>query len=145
MMTCAEFARKLQWASVRAKNEIDIPTEEYMVVVEEAAKTVIGTYEYGWPQLAASTQADRTAKGYPPNEPLLRTGQMRDSIAHLSALSVAGADGLVYSDDIIALWQELGTSRGIPPRSFLFKSLWLNTPALAGLFARFAEQIIAGS
>ena len=145
MMTCAEMAAKLKWAAVRAKNEIDIPTEAYMVVVAKAAKTVIGTYTYGWPQLAQSTQEDRASKGYPANEPLLRTGQMRDSIAHKSALSPLGAEGVVYSSDVVALWQEMGTSRGIPPRSFLFKSMWLNTPEMDKVFNTFAAAILVGS
>ena len=32
--------------------------------------------------LAESTQAERVVQGYPANEPLLRTGELRDSIEH---------------------------------------------------------------
>lgn len=83
-------------------------------VVEAEAKRVIGTYDYGWPQLAESTQEDRSRKGFAANEPLLRTGDMRDSIKH----TVDGDVGYVFSNDPIAKWQELGTAK-IPPRSFL--------------------------
>lgn len=139
MITCAEFAQKLRWASVRTRNELEIPTEEFMVIVEKAAKDVIGTYAYGWPALKPETIA-RKAQG---DTPLLETGEMRDSIRSIAALSVLGAEGLVYSTDPVAVYQELGTSRGIPPRSFLYKSIVHSLPVMPAIFARFAEQIIA--
>lgn len=85
-------------------------------IVEKEAKRVIGTYDYGWPQLAESTQEQRGYLGYPTNEPLLRSGDLRDSISH----EVVEEEHACYvgSDSPIAVYQELGTSR-IPPRSFL--------------------------
>lgn len=142
MMSCAQFAERLGRASVIIHNELDIPTEALMVVVAAQAKEAIGTYRYGWPELAASTQADRVRKGYPADEPLLRTGEMAASIEYKAELSGYGADGLVFSGDIVALWQEMGTSRGIPPRSFLFKSMWLATPEMSRIFGAFAERIL---
>src|SRR5450631_1046825 len=130
MISCAEFSQQLGRAAVRAREELAVPTEALMGVVEAQAREVIGTYKYGWPELAASTQADRVAKGYPADEPLLRTGQLAASIEHRAEAASEGAEGLVYSGDKIALWQEMGTSRGIPPRSFLFQSLWRATPTM---------------
>jgi hypothetical protein len=52
--------------------------EQVAQMVEGEAKRVIGTYDYGWPQLAASTLAKKAA-----NTPLLETGDMRDSIEHI--------------------------------------------------------------
>lgn len=80
-------------------------------IVETEAKEVIGTYAYGWPPLKPETVA-RKANG---DTPLLETGEMRDSIEH----TVLGDSGFVGSNSDIAVYQELGTSRGIPPRSFL--------------------------
>lgn len=95
--------------------------EKACQIVEDEAKRVIGSYDYGWQQLAPSTQAERVRLGYPANEPLLRSGDLRDSISHY----LEGADlvpheisGYVGSPSKIALYQELGTSR-IPPRSYL--------------------------
>jgi hypothetical protein len=85
-------------------------------IIQAEAKRVIGTYDYGWPQLAESTQADREAEGFPANEPLLRTGEMRDSIEYTVHADVGEAD--IGSNSDIAVWQELGTSN-IPPRPFL--------------------------
>ena len=84
--------------------------------IEDEAKRVIGTYEFDWPQLAASTQADRTRKGFAPNEPLLRSGEMRDSITH--EITVPGEEAIIGSDSDVAVYQELGTTT-IPPRPFL--------------------------
>lgn len=85
--------------------------EKACVIVETEAKRVIGTYDYGWPPLQPETVA-RKANG---DTPLLETGEMRDSIDH----TVEGKSGYVGSNDDKALWHELGTSRGIPPRPFL--------------------------
>lgn len=83
-------------------------------IVEKEAKRVLGTYDYNWVPLAPSTVEDRTRKGFAGDEPLLRIGDMRDSIEH----TVHGKSGFVGSNDDKAVWQELGTRR-IPPRSFL--------------------------
>jgi len=83
-------------------------------IIEKEAKRVIGTYDYGWTELADATKKDRTDKGFSENDPLLRTGEMRESIGH----AVHGDTASVGSNDDKAVWQELGTSR-IPARSFL--------------------------
>ena len=89
-------------------------------IVEAEAKSEIGHYQdaagsfEGWAELAESTKADRAAKGFPEDEPLLRTGEMRDGIGHI----VEGNEAVVGSNDDKAVWQEFGTGR-IPPRSFL--------------------------
>lgn len=90
--------------------------EEACQLVEKEAKDVIGEYRagYNWPQLAQSTQEERARLGYPPNEPLLREGDLRASIEH----TVAWDAGYVGSNSKIAVYQELGTSK-IPPRPFL--------------------------
>lgn len=82
----------------------------------EESKRVIGTYDYGWPELAESTQRDREYQGFPPNEPLLRTGELRDSIEY--NMDRDGRHAYVGSDNEKAVWQEFGTVR-IPPRPFL--------------------------
>jgi hypothetical protein len=93
-------------------------------VVEDEAKRLIGTYDFAnprWPELAESTKDDRVRQGFSENEPLLRTGELRDSIHHV----VIGDTAHVGSDNDKAVWQELGTKH-IPPRTFL-KGAVLNT------------------
>jgi hypothetical protein len=85
-------------------------------MIKHEARRVIGTYDYGWPQLAESTQDDRSKQGYAPNEPLLRTGELRDSINY--TIVSPGKLAEIGSNNEIAVYQELGTST-IPARSFL--------------------------
>jgi HK97 gp10 family phage protein len=90
-------------------------------IVQKEAKAVIGTYKdgCGWPRLAPATQDDRVQKGFPPNEPLLRTGSLRESIESTAPV-YEGAEvcGYVGSNHPHAIYNELGTAK-IPPRSFL--------------------------
>lgn len=89
-------------------------------IVQADAKARIGMYQDGiggftaWANLADSTVTDRISKGFSPDEPLLRTGELRDSIEAKSS----GNEAVVGSSDIVALYQECGTSK-IPPRPFL--------------------------
>ena len=89
-------------------------------IVEKRAKEKIGEYQQeagpfvAWAELAESTKADRAKKGFPEDEPLLRTGAMRDSIEH----TVHDSEVQIGSNSDIAVYQELGT-KNIPPRSFL--------------------------
>lgn len=85
--------------------------EKACVVVEDEAKSYPGEYHTGWAPLKPETIASK-ATG---DSPLLETGEMRDSIEH----TVRGHSGFVGSNSDIAVYQELGTSRGVPPRSFL--------------------------
>jgi phage gpG-like protein len=103
-------------------------------IVEAKAKAAIGTYKYGWPQLADSTQEDRAHKGFPANEPLLRTGELRDSIQHSSNEKEAHTGSNLDR----AVWMELGTSR-MPPRPFLAPSVFQNE----ALIKRAVKQVIA--
>ncbi|NTF67975.1 hypothetical protein [Rhizobium rhizogenes] len=86
-------------------------------IVEAEAKAEIGHYQgavgpfAAWAPLKAETIAQK-ANG---DTPLLETGEMRDSIGTI----IAENEAHVGSNDDKAVWQELGTSRGIPPRSFL--------------------------
>ena len=89
--------------------------------IEKDARESIGTYQDAagpfpeWAALADSTVKDRVRQGYAPDEPLLREGDLRDSITH----QVEGAsEAVIGSNDDVAVYQELGTVH-IPPRPFL--------------------------
>lgn len=96
-------------------------------IVSEGAKAIqadargrLGTYQDGegpfpaWANLAEATVDDRLRKGFTPDDPLLRTGDLRKSITTKVDGNVAG----IGSESPIALYQEQGTSK-IPPRPFL--------------------------
>jgi phage gpG-like protein len=88
--------------------------ERTCVLLENPAKDALGTYEFGWPPLAPETIASK-ATG---DSPLLETGELRDSIHHVSGREGGQAVGYVGTNDPVAKYHELGT-RTIPPRSFL--------------------------
>lgn len=89
--------------------------EEAAKVIEKEAKRVIGTYDYGWKELAPSTQDTRESLGFEPDEPLLRTGELRDSIGHTI---VSKDEAAIGSNEDKAVYAELGTATE-PARSFL--------------------------
>jgi hypothetical protein len=107
-------------------------------MIEAEAKHVLGTYEFDWPQLAASTQAEREAKGYPANEPLLRTGEMRDSIEHI--IVKPGEEAQIGTNSDIAVYQEFGTTT-IPPRPFIGPSAYYKEKDVA----RAARDIVGAA
>ena len=86
-------------------------------MVQKKAKSAIGKEHELWAPLAASTIADKQKHGFSTPKPLLRTGELRDSIEY----TVHELEGAVGSNLDIAVYQELGTKH-IPPRSFLVSS-----------------------
>ena len=82
--------------------------EQAAQIVEDEARRVIGTYDYQWPRLAASTL--RKKKN---DTPLLETGKLRDSISHI----VEGHRAQIGTNEKSGLYAELGT-KNEPPRSF---------------------------
>lgn len=112
-------------------------TREAAEIVRDDAKRRIGEYQdhvgpfNAWAPLADSTMADRVAKGYSENEPLLREGDLRDSIEE----DVRGNEAVVGSVGDIAMYQELGTAR-IPPRPFLGPGLYDSKNAITEMAAK---------
>jgi phage gpG-like protein len=114
------FAEHIVKIAVAEKLAEQVALTAAAKVVQREAKAEIGIYQdrigdiAGWAELADSTKQDRVSRGFTENDPLLRTGELRDSIKYKVG------DGLAYvgSDMDIAVYQELGTDK-IPPRSFL--------------------------
>jgi|ERR1700729_189012 len=88
--------------------------EKAAKIVEKESKRVLGTHDYDWPPLAASTIA-RKKTG---DSPLLETSEMKESIQHKV---VSPHEAHVGSDLDKSVWMELGTSRA-PARSFLMQA-----------------------
>lgn len=100
-------------------------------LVEEAAKEAIGTYDYGWPELSDRTQEERERLGFSPNDPLLRTGELQESIKH----DVDNKTVYIGSTLDKALFHEIGTSK-IPPRPFLVPSAERNKEKIENMIGR---------
>lgn len=96
-------------------------------LLERQAKAEFGTYQQAigpfdaWAELADATKADRVARGFTENDPLLRSGELRDGIKH----EVEDWEATIGSEDPVMLFQELGTEN-MPPRPVLGTALWLN-------------------
>lgn len=58
-----------------------------------------------WAELADATKADRVRQGFTENDPLLRSGALRDA----SKWEVHGLDGVAGNTDKRAFWHEFGT------------------------------------
>ena len=100
-------------------NRVHDLLEEAASLVEDRAKGKLGSYQPAvgpypaWQPLSPVTQEIRAAQGYTPNDPLLRSGEMAESISHV----VYGEEAAVGTTSEKAVWQELGTAT-IPPRPF---------------------------
>lgn len=90
-------------------------------LLRQTRKT-FGEYQDGfgvypeWPELAKATKEDRVARGFTENDPLLRSGALRDSYY----AEVQGLEGGVGSELPQALGMEVGDPRkNVPARSTL--------------------------
>jgi HK97 gp10 family phage protein len=141
-----QFARHLATVEVAVALELRRGLDRVAVAVRDKAKDEIGTYQPGigpfpaWAQLAESTVEDRVAKGYSPDEPLLRSGEMRDSIGK----DVSGMEATIGSTSDKAVYQELGTDK-IPPRPFLGPAVLHNEELIKRILGRAFVAGILGS
>lgn len=133
------FARHLGALAVEGEAVTHELTAKSAEMIARDAKAKLGEYQdrsgpfNAWDELAESTKDDRVNQGFPENEPLLRTGDLRDSID----TQVRGNEAVVGSDSLIALWQETGTERNglphIPPRPFLGAAAFESKRKIAAL------------
>lgn len=110
-MNLAEAAASFIAIGVAYEANAHEALEHACVIIETEAKSYPGDYQKGWAPLQPETIANK-ATG---DSPLLETGEMRDSYEH----TVQDKSGFVGSNNDKAVWQELGTNRGIPPRPVL--------------------------
>lgn len=115
-----KFAAHLAKQAVIGVVALEAASEAIGRHVEKVAKAEFGHYqdEVGpfpaWPELADSTKEDRLKQGYTENDPLLRSGELRDTISHKSsALEV-----VIGSTDDVMIYHEFGTSK-MPARPVL--------------------------
>jgi hypothetical protein len=150
LMSLAGFAAKLAELTIAVHEEGVKALEAAAVIVETEAKAEIGIYQSGagpfaqWATLADSTLAEKERLGYaPPDNPLLRTGDMRDGIQHTVVPAASGGTAYVGSDDPVAEYQELGTDR-IPPRSFLGGALFRKTDEVKAITGAYVYGALVG-
>lgn len=139
------FAAHLAASVVEMDHETNKAVKHAAELLEKEAKAVIGEYQAqagpfaAWADLAESTKEDRTSKGYPADEPLLRDGALRASIEH----TAKGHEAVVGSNSDIAVYQEMGTSR-IPARSFLGGTAFRKSHEIAHIMGHGAVKALVG-
>lgn len=114
--------------------------------IEATAKAEFGIYQpevgpFGaWPDLAESTKDDRVKQGFPEDEPLLRTGDLRDSIEH----EVEGLEAAIGSTDEKMVFHEFGTSK-MPARPVLGPAAFVNKELIQKLVGAAAVTGLIGA
>lgn len=138
MLTLQEAADFFAASAARCEEELSGIVTAVVTDAAVRARGYIGNYQegwlMGWERLSSATLYGfqhpsggwifgKEDLGYsPPDNPLLREGDMRDSIEFRSE----GMFGETGSDSKIALYQEMGTPGAlypIPPRPFIAKGM----------------------
>jgi hypothetical protein len=139
MISFGEYAEILARNAAMVRPRLEVGLHKVGELTKTMAAEYIGHEIPEWPPLAPSTITEKTRLGYvghvSATDPLLRTGEMRDSIE----VSVEGLEMAVGSKEKIALYQELGTSR-IPPRPFLALAAQRSLPYAADVFGEIAVR-----
>lgn len=136
-MTFAALARHLALMAAQSRTGKAAGLDEAGRMLAEDAKGRIGQYQRAvapfpaWAPLADSTRADRVRQGYPADDPLLREGDLHDSVYH----EVKGHTVHVFSRSPLAPHHEFGTSK-MPPRPFLGPAVAARLDQAGHLIAR---------
>jgi hypothetical protein len=114
------FVEHLAAAELAMRHSLHHGLDKAAAVIERDAKAKFGEYQpdvppyNAWAELAEATKRDRVARGFSENDPLLRSGGLRDSVSR----RVEGLEAQVGSTSDVMVYQELGTPT-IPPRPVL--------------------------
>ncbi len=133
----AEAAVLMAERAVVALVEAEAGLNQAAQLIKNDAKIRIGHYQDSagpfpeWAELADSTEAEKERLGYQLDAPLLREGDLRDSIV----TEQHGLEAVVGSKMAIAAYQEFGTDR-IPPRPFLGPAAYERKDAIKAIIGK---------
>jgi len=114
-------------------------------ILQKEAKAEFGHYQDTegpfpeWAELADSTKEDRLQQGFTENDPLLRRGDLRDSVERESG----DWEGTVGSTSEIMPFHEFGTAK-MPPRPVMGPALYRKAEEIAELIGSFAVSGLVG-
>lgn len=134
LKSLGELSAVLEKNAVKAVVAADVAMGPAARIVQKDAQRRIGEYQGAeggfpaWDELAESTKEDRVRKGYTKNDPLLRSGDLRESIT----TEHSRLEAVIGSKLDIAAYQEFGTNK-IPPRPFLGPAAIKTAPKVAAL------------
>jgi phage gpG-like protein len=133
------IAQVLQQLEQRIRIAAEAGLVEAAELVKQEAKNWIGHQHSDWPPLSESTIEEEQRMGYPVDQPLLRTGALRDSIeAH-----VVGLHAEVGTNHPLGVIHEYGTVT-IPPRPFLQPALTAKTNEIGMILRRHIAAALKG-
>jgi HK97 gp10 family phage protein len=135
MFTLASFAAHLGAINADLKLAGEGIIAEWCWNVRENARHAIGTYAYGWQPLSDSTIEHKGGR----DEPLLDTGQLRDSIG----IKLFPNRGVVGTNDETAEWHEYGTSK-MPPRPFMLPAAFQATKEIEKSARKYVSAALRG-
>lgn len=141
-MTFEEFEAHLAKAVATVVPRLEIGLDKVGQLAESIAAELPGHYQPGWAPLAESTLEDKREKGFPVPSPLKRTGAMAES--YKKDIDLATLTLVIGSESPVALYQEMGTSRGIPPRPVCEPALKNSLPYAADVFGMIAVSLLTG-
>jgi hypothetical protein len=148
-----EAAAFFRASAARVVPELEAVVAATVAGAAVKARGYIGHDQDGWEPLSGATIFGFTLPngkyipgkvelGYaPPDNPLLRTGDLRESIGS----EAEGLTGIVGSTSKIGLYQELGTANArlsIPPRPFLAKGLQAMEPEAVAMMEEVALSLL---
>ncbi len=127
------FSEHLLKVSVAIAEGAHVGLEVCAKLIQKSAQAEIGEYQPAigpfpaWADLSDATLSDKESKGFAVPYPLLRTGDLRDSIQY----EVSAFEAIIGSTSPIAAFQEFGTNStgwgaGIPPRPFIGPAAYKN-------------------
>lgn len=142
MMSLKELEAMLERSVATVVPRIEVGLDKVGSLAQSIAAELPGHYQPGWAPLAESTLKDKADKGFPVPSPLRRTGEMAAS--YRKELDLAELEMVIGSPEPKALWQEMGTSRGIPPRPVCEPALKNSLPYAADVFGGIAVSLLTG-
>ena len=152
------FVEAIQNGIRAHSHHTETAVKDAAVEIQRRAREKLGTYQPGWPELADGTKKQRVALGWSENDPLLRSGELANSIGYRVHWSWRGWDAAVGVPDVmigdgskenpmrsaatVAMVMELGSPRhNVPARPFLGPTGAELAPQLAHQIAR---KVVAG-
>lgn len=142
MMSLKELDAMLSRSLATVVPRLEIGLDKVGMLAESIAAEIPGHDQPGWAPLAPSTLADKVKNNWPVPSPLKRTGDMAAS--YKKEVDPFGLEMIIGSPDKIALYQEMGTSRGIPPRPVCEAALKRSLPYAADVFGEIAISLLTG-
>ncbi len=141
----AELAHHLTRETVGGLTATRQGLEVATAILQKEAKAEFGHYQAAegpfasWAPLTDETMAEREHLGFTPNDPLLRTGDLRNSIQR----ETSDWEGVVGSTSEIMPYHEFGTTK-IPPRPVFGPAIYRKAEEIAQLIGSFAVSGLVG-